>query len=249
MAQYDIFFQNEHPRIAQKFLIWLNFSLFSFLRKKSNFAKVGTLRILEVGPGKGYFYQAVSKTENVSYVACDRNSSFHQSFPEAEFYSATAPFFPQNIGKFDIIYAAYVVEHLSDGLVVSEFLHGCLEYLNPGGIVVVTCPNALAQKFEFWNMDYTHRYPTTARNMRMAFLDAGFSHTEMHEIHGLLTFPGFTSSILHWIFKGVLFFYRYRVIHFFFGWIFGKKLYELDNPFYRLYCLIKQENLLCIGKK
>lgn len=249
MAQYDIFFQNEHPKIAQRFLTWLNFSLFQFLKRNIVSKEASKVRILEIGPGKGYFYQAISKAKNVSYVACDRNISFRQSFPEAEFYLATAPSFPENIGTFDMIYASYVVEHLSDGLAVAELLRGCLKHLNPGGIVVITCPNALAQKFEFWNMDYTHRYPTTARNMHMAFLEAGFSSTEIYEISGLLTFPGFTFRPFQWCLKVVLFFYRYRVMHFFFGWILKKKLYELNNSFYRLYCLVKQENLLCIGKK
>ena len=40
-----------------------------------------------------------------------------------------------------------------------------------------------------------------------------------------------------------------KIMNFLFGWIFGKKIYELDNPFYQLYCLLKQENLICLGRK
>jgi SAM-dependent methyltransferase len=249
MAQYDIFFQNEHPILAQKLLLWLNRSLFLFLRKKIDPQGKKKLRILEIGSGKGYFYQAVQKTEDASYVACDRNASFQKAFPEATFYLASVPTFPENLGSFDLIYAAYVVEHLSDGLSVADFLRNCQERLNPGGIVVLACPNVLAQRFEFWNMDYTHRYPTTARNMHMALRDAGFERTEICGVNGLLTFPGFSSRLSFLALKGLLFFYSYRIMNFLFGWIFGKKIYELNNPFYQLYCLLKQENLICLGRK
>lgn len=249
MEQYDIFFQNEHSGAAQRFLLWLNRSLFVFLRKKIDPVSQRSLRILEIGPGKGYFYRSLLSEKEISYVACDRNTSFQRAFPKATFYTATLPSFPEGIGTFDIIYAGYVVEHLRDGLVISDFLKGCKEHLNPGGMLVITCPNALLQGMEFWNMDFTHCYPTTARNMSMAFQDAGFERVEVYGIHGLLTFPGFSKKIIHAVLACILFFYRYRVMQLFFGWFFGKKLHQLENPFYRLYCLMKQENLLCIGKK
>lgn len=247
MKAYDIFFQNNHPHWAERLLEWCNRTLLSFLRRQVS--SEGSIRILEIGPGKGYFYRACHSLQDIAYVATDRNNSFQVNFPEVEFHQGSVPPLPATIGTFDIIYAAYVVEHLADGLAISEFAKNCAEHLREGGVLVVTCPDALRQRFEFFNMDYTHRYPTTERNVTMALLDSGFVNTNAYPISGLLTIPGFYMRPIFRLLRMSLFWYRHRWMQFLFGWLIRVPLSSLQNPFYRLYCLAQQENLLFIAKK
>ena len=247
MKTYDIFFQNHHPLWADRLLVWCNKTLFSFLRRQV--LSRGPIRVLEIGPGKGYFYRASQSSEGISYVATDRNTSFQTAFPDVEFHQGSVPSLPADIGTFDMIYAAYVIEHLADGLTLAEFAKNCAEHLREGGVLVVTCPDALKQQFEFFNMDYTHRYPTTERNVTMALSDSGFVSTRIYPISGLLTLPGFYVRPVFWLLRISMFWYHHRWMQFLFGWLVRVPLSSLQNPFYRFYCLAKQENLLFIAKK
>lgn len=247
MPDYDIFFENKHPLWAQRFLIWCNRALLRFIRQEQNSSST-SLRVLEVGPGKGYFYQACVVASDIEYVACDRNPSFGRLFPGASFYECEIPSFPMNIGTFDVIYAGYVIEHLSDGMAVAEFFRSCEKMLSPGGVIVIACPDALSQQFEFFNMDYTHRYPTTERNVSMAFSDSGFL-ARAYPLNGLLTVPGFSSRLFFVISRAVLFFYNYRLMHFCFGWVGRRGIADLQNPFYQFYCFAKQRNILFLAKR
>lgn len=245
MPNYDIFFDNEHPKWAQKFLVSMNTNVVKHL------FHVGipkNARILEVGPGKGYFYQAVQKFPTLRYSACDQNPRFSEFFPEQNFIQASVPPLPVFTEKFDVIYAAYIVEHLTSGAEVQKFVVSCKEQLAPGGLLVLLCPDALRQKIEFWNMDYTHIYPTTKRNMAMIVQDAGLSLKAMKHVNGLLTLPGFGNPLVSWSIRVLLAPYWYPLWHFLFGWIFKKPLYSLQNPFYQLYCLVKQANIFLIAK-
>ena len=247
MPLYDIFFDNTHPAWAQKLLTRLNGNLLRFILR--DFPEHDPISVLEIGPGKAYFYLATRQDPRVRYAACDRNGAFGRRFPDVEFSEAETPPLPheQSGQRYDVIYAAYVIEHLNDGVHVSEFVNSCRRCLKPDGRLVLTCPNAMKQKFELWNMDYTHTYPTTKRNVAMLLQDAGFDTREVLDIHGLLTFPHFETLWFRWALGALLSLYSYRLCQTLLGWLASSPEHAIDNPFYRLYGLAKQPNLLFIA--
>lgn len=53
--------------------------------------------------------------------------------------------------------------------------------------MVVVGPDALSWKKEFWNVDWSHGYPTTIRNVSQLFNDVGLSRiTAQHHRNGSL---------------------------------------------------------------
>lgn len=98
-------------------------------------------------------------------------------------------------------------------------------------------------------MDYTHSYPTTMRNVAMILRENDFSEVSILPINGLLTVPGFEKRPVYLVIRVLLFLYDYRVFQVLFGWIFRSQLYDLDNPFYKLFCFAKQRNLMFIARK
>lgn len=248
MSSYNIFFENSHTNRVQKLMIWLNRSLLRLILRDHTYD--APISILEIGPGKGYFYLATRKFPSIQYAACDRNANFGQIFSDVEFICAETPPLPyeDTDRQFDIVFASYVIEHLRDGVHIADFVESCYRCLKPGGKLVLTCPDAMKQKFELWNMDYTHRYPTTKRNVGMLLNDCGFVIEKLVDINGLLTIPHFESRAIYYTLKLLLWPYSYHIVHFILGWTTSPK-HALTNPFYRFHCLTKQQNLLFVSKK
>lgn len=248
-SYYDNFYRNEHPVFMQKLLVLFNHSLLIRLLGKLDKKKDDNVGILEIGPGKGYFYEAVKKAESsISYSALDSNELMLKSLGVESVYLSRLPDVPKFTKKFDIVYAAYVIEHLQNGKEIFDVIRNLKQHVNDGGIIVFLFPDCLKQKMEFWNMDYTHIYPTTKRNVAMAFYENGINKIEVMDIHGLLTHSFFMNKIVYTLLGFVLFFYNYHIFSKLFWVIYKKSLYDLGNFFYRVYAFFKQENLIIIAK-
>ena len=81
----------------------------------------------------------------------------------------------------------------------------------------------------------------------MLLQDAGFETRQVTDVHGLLTFTHFDTWWFRWGFGALLSLYSYRLFQRLFGWLVKSPPYAIDNPFYRLYCLAKQPNLVFIA--
>jgi SAM-dependent methyltransferase len=154
---------------------------------------------------------------------------------------------PKN--KYDVVYCAFVVEHLRNGQEVYELINNIKKLLNDGGLIVFFTPNALSQKFEFYNIDYTHQYPTTARNVAMAFYDNGINDVTCLKVNGLCTYKYFHNQLLRVLHKLVFSLYSYRFFAFLARPFYKVPLYRLNNFFYQVYCFFKEENLMFIARK
>jgi Methyltransferase domain len=246
MSYYDIFYKNEHSPLMGRIMLSLNRSLLTFLLARAG--KQGELSVLEIGPGKGYFYRACADVQRVCYSAVDRNWLMLSQLGIQNVYEAECPQLPDFPSKFDIIYAAFVIEHLKSGQEIYSLIYNCQKNLAPGGMIVFQCPDVLGQKGEFWNMDYTHLYPTTKRNVAMAFYENGIQDVRIIPISGLLTNPHLFSPLAYRLLHLFTLFYDYRVASFLARPFYRKQTFELDNVFYRLYCFAKQETLLVIAR-
>ena len=155
---------------------------------------------------------------------------------------------PRTEKKFDIIYASFLVEHLQSGNELFSFISNCKKILKKNGIIVFLAPDCLKQKWEFWNIDYTHAYPTTKRNVSMAFKDNGIDDVDVISFNGLMTYKFFWNKFLTWLAEGILVFYNHKILNFIFYPVHRRRIYELDNVFYKGYCFIKQKNIMFIAK-
>jgi len=246
MSYFDIFLQKSHPHWLKKLFIRYNRNILSNLI--SLFPEEKKINLLEIGPGKGYFFQVCKKQENkITYSAVDRNSSILKNLQIKRAYQSIAPRLPRFDRKFDIIYAACLIEHLKNGEELFELIANCRKNLSTGGKIVFLAPNAKTCKMEFWNMDYTHAFPTTKMNVAMAFYDNNFklvSVTDYTDIAIFLTAKSSNWPLISRIVRFIFLFYDYKIFSAVFSFLNKKPSFSPENWFYRLYNFTKIQNLM-----
>lgn len=253
---YNVFLNNGHSTKQEKMLVQYNLNVVRSLLKRSQIANKKSVELLELGVGKGYFAQAclisnqTVKTK-IHYNAFDRNSDMLKNLKNfdknIETYKGSLPDISIPKKKFDIVYCAFVVEHLKGGLELFELISNLKKILNKNGIIVFFTPNALSQKFEFYNIDYTHQYPTTARNVTMAFADCGIKEVDVLKINGLCTYKYFDNNFVRIVHKALFSLYSYRMFSIIFLPFYKVPLHSLNNFFYRVFCFFKEENLMFVA--
>lgn len=144
--------------------------------------------VLEVGTGKGFFARLCRKKGHPYHgIEASADQCRELEKQGLEMTRAQVPPLPELKERFGLIYSAHLLEHLPDSQTIHRLLSGCLPLLAPGGAVAMLFPDALAMGREFWNCDYTHLYPTTARRVAQAMADAGLEVVASHGFNGHYT--------------------------------------------------------------
>jgi len=193
--------------------------------------------VLEIGIGDGSFCRAVQQ-RNWNYTGIDRNAAMVKNAGGGNVFCAEVPPFPSQIErkKFDLIYAAFVLEHMESGKAACEFVKESADHLTDGGSLVLLVPDALSIQMEFWSVDYTHAFPTTERNVKQIAADCGLVCLKTVRYRCCFSESKFVLSLL----RVLSWFYKYR----FFKAIFGHEWF-----FYGVYQLINQDLLMFIFQK
>ena len=137
--------------------------------------------VLEIGPGHGYFAEHC-RDSGFTYDFCDTSPAVVSQMKESGFQGHlgliqdVAP----NLGKYDIIWMSHVLEHSPTWLAAREMVATCRDFLSDEGVVVVVGPDALNWRNEFWNVDWSHGYPTTIRNVSQLFSDVGLRNVRAY---------------------------------------------------------------------
>lgn len=132
---YDTFHALKHPAWAQRLLVRCNENVARYLCALSGKTRPS---VLEVGPGKGYFHRAFRRVcPGARYVAVDQNRALLDALGAEESCLANVPELPRFPQPFDIVYAAFVIEHLGHGRALHEFLSACGRALAPDGLLVL----------------------------------------------------------------------------------------------------------------
>jgi SAM-dependent methyltransferase len=170
---YSDYMQREpHPRNAVFIKKWHG-KLLSLALKDVDKAPTS---VLEIGPGHGYFAEH-RRQAGMAYEFCDTSPAVVSKMNELGFsghlglVQDAAP----NLGTYDMIWMSHVLEHSPTWLSAREMISAAKELLNENGFLVVVGPDALSWKKEFWNVDWSHGYPTTIRNVSQLFNDVGLS--------------------------------------------------------------------------
>jgi SAM-dependent methyltransferase len=143
---------------------------------------------LEVGPGQGaiadlavhagYRYRAVEPSPQLAEALNKRGLDVVEAF---------TPPIPGADESVDILYADQVLEHMSGIDAARAWVAEALRLLRPGGTLFVVVPDYLKERGFFWDIDYTHNFPTTERRMRQLLYDGGFEITSLVRSIGLAT--------------------------------------------------------------
>jgi SAM-dependent methyltransferase len=177
----DYIRREPHPRNAVYIEKWHG----KLLRHAIN-GKHPVNRILEIGPGHGYFAKHC-KSNGLTYEFCDTSPAVFNKMQQLGFaghLGMLSDLLPK-LGKYDVVYMSHVLEHCPSWLEARQLLDDCRMVLNNGGSLVIVSPDVLNWKFEFWNVDWSHGYPTSIRNISQLCSDVGFTNIKaMHHRNG-----------------------------------------------------------------
>lgn len=233
MPYYRSYFEANRVSLANKLIRLKNRKIYaiisSYLRENS--------AILELGVGRGFFAD-VCTDQKCNYYGIEASGSQCTKLAERglKVTQCMVPPIPFESGKFSLVYSSHLIEHLPDAEKVYELLQECHRVLKSDALLALVFPNYLSMRQEFWNVDYTHHYPTTERRMTQLLSDAGFSLLRS------VRFSGHYSDVRRYLVKPLLRLFPYRVWQFFLGWLVNKDL------IYRAWIYL-QEDILLIAKK
>ncbi len=130
---------------------------------------------LEIGPGHGVMAQVV-KAAGQSYLGIEANMHISRTMRSSGFQVSRAfvPPMPIRSQSISVVYAAHVIEHLPGPDIALLFAQEANRVLGDGGLLFISAPDMRSFGTNFWDADYTHRFPTTRRRMQQLLYDAGF---------------------------------------------------------------------------
>jgi len=132
--------------------------------------------VLEIGPGHGYFATHVVNM-GMKYEFVDTSPAVYAKMKSEGFdgYLGTVGDFLDSTEKFDLIWLSHVLEHSPTWVDARQLLSDLAGLLSSTGKIVIIGPDAQCWGREFWNIDATHGFPTTLRNVAQLADDVGLS--------------------------------------------------------------------------
>jgi ubiquinone/menaquinone biosynthesis C-methylase UbiE len=142
--------------------------------------------VVEIGPGWGGF-ALVCRERGLKYTAIDANAGLLNRLGSADGVCSFVPPIPIRDTVCDAIVANHVFEHVGGFAQARAFLSEMYRTVRPGGCVALTSPDILWYKNFFWDCDYSHSFPTSARRLHHMFLDQGLEVVHLEYVHNHLT--------------------------------------------------------------
>lgn len=144
--------------------------------------------VLELGAGRGFF-GFVCQEAGRDYDGVEAHSAQCRKLAEAglSVKPASVPPIPFEAGRFGLVYASHLLEHLSGPREVFDLFSECHRVLREGGVLAVLFPNYLRMGRVFWDADYTHQFATTEERIRQLLRDTNFRHLKTVKFRGHYT--------------------------------------------------------------
>lgn len=137
------------------------------------------LNVLEIGPGHGYFAKKCVD-HGLQYQFCDTSPAVFNKMQDLGFEGHLGMISQIGVPRqsFDIVWVSHVLEHSPTWLDAREMVLSASQLLVDGGVLVIVSPDYLSWRRNFWNIDWSHGYPTTKRNVIQICSDVGFAEVD-----------------------------------------------------------------------
>ncbi|MEN9935472.1 MAG: hypothetical protein RLZZ387_2051 [Chloroflexota bacterium] len=142
--------------------------------------------VVEIGPGRGVLTEAAQR-RGLCYTALDANHGLLRELGAERTVHAVAPHLPFRDGVADAVVASHVLEHMPGIAEATGLVAEMARIVRPGGTLVVTTPDLLWYGGYFWDCDYSHNFPTSARRLQQLFLDQGLEVARLEYVYNHLT--------------------------------------------------------------
>jgi SAM-dependent methyltransferase len=136
--------------------------------------------ILEIGSGLGYLAEIASEFNFDRYSAFEPNAKLaaltRAKVPKSTIHEIALPnSSPDLYETFDLIVCIHVIEHAENGYAAAQWLNSLHKMLRPGGKIVIVSPQISDYKGYFWEIDWSHCFPTSNENVSQILLDLNCS--------------------------------------------------------------------------
>ena len=158
--------------------------------------KTKVVNVLEIGPGHGYFAQhCISMGMTYEFIDNSKAVFAHMTSLGVDGYLGLIDEVAGQIDKkFDLIWMSNVLEHSPTWVNARNLIDDSSKLLAENGSIAIIGPDAILWGRQFWNIDATHGYPTTLRNVIQLCDDVGLQ-TSIAKHHRNASFSFFSRSI------------------------------------------------------
>lgn len=224
MSYYDNYFESQRAEATSlgKWIVnwrneWFVKTIVRYLDRD-----MGMTSILEIGPGKGDFADCVRAKTDWKYTCIEGNTKMAKKLSSRGLKVRHALVPPINLKqRFDIVYMNQVFEHMPNTTTAFDLIVEIEGLLNTGGLLVISCPEILFWKSDFFAGDYTHSNPTSFHNMSQIIQDSNLK--PVLSTHYTLFFQGYFLT------KLVSLLIRLADEIFLLDLFFGKKAYKIKT--------------------
>jgi len=149
--------------------------------------------VLEIGHGHGFFGEVATEL-GARYRAIEMSSALAEAGRRRGMrveVGRIPPIPPELTESVDVVWMSHVLEHARDWMEARAMAESVRHALRPGGVLVVIVPDYKSWGIEFWNGDWSHGFPTTARRCVQLLRDCGYAGvtSELHQ-GGRFDLPG-----------------------------------------------------------
>jgi len=142
--------------------------------------------VVEIGPGRGPFTNACHRA-GIGYTAVDANPGLLHALDATDGICSFVPPLPIRNVVCDAAVANHVLEHVNGLPQAQAMIAEMRRIVRPGGCVAITSPDLMWVRNYFWDCDYSHNFPTSARRLYQLFLDQGLEVVYLGYVHNHLT--------------------------------------------------------------
>jgi hypothetical protein len=158
--------------------------------------------VLEIGPGWGAF-ASLCREQRIPYQFIDNSPAIANYLIQKGFVGSHGT--SNQLHRIDAttIWMSHVLEHSSSWLDARNMLSHLVETAPDESQIVIIGPDAISWRFEFFNVDFTHGYPTTLRNVIQLMQDVGLTvtyatHHRLASSNFLIRLVGFLLLSVPW---------------------------------------------------
>ena len=198
---YDAHLTRIHKRPGNYAQILLTRKLIDkFLKHQNLNLPNNEVSVVEVGCGsgrvaleflkRGYRYSAIEPTESMRTTTFALLANVGIDKSSFEIFSERLPSTPENLEKkVDFVVMIHVLEHAKSGYDAREWLESINKILKPGGLLLIVSPDTVDYKWNFYDCDWSHAFPTTRSNVSELLMDCDFKILKTSEIRSWISNP------------------------------------------------------------
>ncbi len=185
MAFYDFFARKDVSVVSRVISRRLHCKLGDLLRREIGSEKGS---VLEIGSGMGVFAEIIKNALGMEYIGYEPNGKMSEHLRKRGFKikEFCVPPLRERTESQEAIVLLQVIEHMPSVNEAVGVLTECFRVLKPGGVIFMTCPDFMEWGKDFYNLDYTHRFPTTELNVSQILQDVGFDRVGVYRYFGNL---------------------------------------------------------------